>query len=97
MFAGPHGATEAARRRQADPVYVPTSTYRQQFNHLFTFEQATELVEYLDELGVGACYASPFLRARPASLHGYDVTDHSQLNPEIGTMDQFRRLAEKEL
>jgi (1->4)-alpha-D-glucan 1-alpha-D-glucosylmutase len=83
------------RRSKFDPIYVPASTYRLQFNHLFTFEQAAELVDYLHELGVGACYASPLLKARPGSLHGYDITDHTQLNPEIGTLDQFRCLAEK--
>ena len=83
------------RRGELDPIYVPASTYRLQFNRLFTFEQAAELVAYLDELGVGACYASPLLKARPGSLHGYDITDHTQLNPEIGTLDQFRSFAEK--
>jgi (1->4)-alpha-D-glucan 1-alpha-D-glucosylmutase len=83
------------RRRQVDPVYVPSSTYRLQFNRCFTFDQAAELIEYLDALGVSACYASPFLRARPGSLHGYDVTDHSQINPEIGTPEQFRQFAQK--
>src|SRR5262249_53093397 len=37
------------------------------------------------ELGVTHCYASPYLKARPRSLHGYDIVDHRQLNPEIGT------------
>jgi (1->4)-alpha-D-glucan 1-alpha-D-glucosylmutase len=35
---------------------------------------------------------SPFLKARPGSLHGYDVIDHQQLNPEIGTRDDLDRL-----
>ena len=84
-----------ARRFQLEPLHVPTSTYRLQFNRSFTFTQAAELVEYLDQLGIGACYASPFLRARPGSLHGYDITDHSQFNPEIGTPDQFCNFAKK--
>jgi len=84
-----------ARRFQLEPIHVPASTYRLQFNRSFTFEQAAELVDYLDDLGVGACYASPFLRARSGSLHGYDITDHSQINTEIGTLEQFRNFAQK--
>ena len=30
-------------------------------------------------------YASPYLKARPGSEHGYDVVDPNSLNPEIGT------------
>jgi (1->4)-alpha-D-glucan 1-alpha-D-glucosylmutase len=72
---------------------IPTSTYRLQFNGLFTFEQAAELVAYLAELGVSDCYSSPVLTARPGSLHGYDVVDHTRLNPELGTEEQFGRFA----
>jgi (1->4)-alpha-D-glucan 1-alpha-D-glucosylmutase len=63
----------------------PESTYRLQFNAGFTFRDATRLVPYLHALGVTHCYASPYLKARPGSLHGYDITDHRHLNPEIGT------------
>lgn len=79
---------------KVDPVYVPASTYRLQFNHSFTFRQAAELSEYLDDLGITDCYASPLLMARPGSLHGYDVTDHTRFNPEIGSRDEFFRFAD---
>ncbi|HLM57549.1 MAG TPA: malto-oligosyltrehalose synthase, partial [Pyrinomonadaceae bacterium] len=72
---------------------IPDSTYRLQFNRHFTFEQAAALVEYFAELGVTDCYSSPVLRARPGSAHGYDVVDHTQLNPEVGTEEQFAQLA----
>ena len=39
-------------------------------------------MEYLHDLGITDCYASPFLMARPGSLHGYDVTDHTRFSPE---------------
>jgi (1->4)-alpha-D-glucan 1-alpha-D-glucosylmutase len=81
------------RRRKAEPVYAPAATYRLQFNKAFTFDQATGLIEYLDELGVTDVYASPFLMARPGSLHGYDVTDHSRFNPEIGDEESFARFS----
>lgn len=70
---------------------IPLSTYRLQFNRDFTFAQATEIVPYLAALGVSHCYASPYLRARPGSTHGYDIIDHNKLNPEIGTDEDFER------
>ena len=38
---------------------------------------------------ISHCYASPFLKARPGSTHGYDIIDHAQLNPELGTPEDF--------
>src|SRR5215472_11739755 len=70
---------------------VPVSTYRLQFNRNFTFSQAAEIVPYLDALGISHCYASPYLRARPGSMHGYDIIDHHHLNPEIGTPEEYER------
>jgi (1->4)-alpha-D-glucan 1-alpha-D-glucosylmutase len=63
---------------------VPSSTYRLQFHAGFTFRDAAALVPYLASLGVGACYASPYLKATPGTLHGYDISDHNALNPELG-------------
>jgi (1->4)-alpha-D-glucan 1-alpha-D-glucosylmutase len=77
------------------PARIPVCTYRIQLNHAFTFVQAAELVPYLQELGVTDVYASPFLMARPGSMHGYDVTDHSRLNPEIGSELDFVKWAER--
>jgi (1->4)-alpha-D-glucan 1-alpha-D-glucosylmutase len=83
------------QRRKTEPVYTPAATYRIQLNRWFTFQQAAEIVEYLDELGISDLYASPFLMARPGSLHGYDVTDHSRVNPEIGDEKSFLGLSEQ--
>jgi len=71
---------------------VPRATYRLQLNRDFTFSDAAALVPYLAELGVGDVYASPYLKARPGSTHGYDVVDPTSLNPELGSEDDFRRL-----
>ncbi|MDQ3804471.1 MAG: malto-oligosyltrehalose synthase [Acidobacteriota bacterium] len=71
---------------------IPVSTYRLQFNHQFTFRQAAALVDYFRELGVTDLYASPVLKARAGSLHGYDVVDHTKLNPEVGTEEEFAGL-----
>src|SRR6202046_2745812 len=73
---------------------VPIATYRLQFNRDFTFRRAAELVPYLAALGISHCYASPYLRARPGSMHGYDIIDHNQLNPEIGTPEEFEEFVD---
>jgi (1->4)-alpha-D-glucan 1-alpha-D-glucosylmutase len=70
---------------------IPRATYRLQFNQAFNFSQAAEIVPYLAALGISHCYASPFLRARPGSMHGYDIIDHKSLNPEIGSQEDFER------
>ncbi len=68
---------------------IPLATYRLQLNHKFTFAQATAIVPYLSSLGVSHCYISPCLKARPGSMHGYDIVDHNSLNPEIGSPEDF--------
>ncbi len=73
------------------PPSIPRATIRLQFNKDFTFAQATGLAPYLGELGVSHVYASPFLKARAGSMHGYDTIDHAQFNPEIGDQLSFDR------
>jgi (1->4)-alpha-D-glucan 1-alpha-D-glucosylmutase len=68
---------------------IPVSTYRLQLNHLFTFSDATSLVLYLHELGISDVYASPYFKAKKGSLHGYDLLNHNELNPEIGTEKEY--------
>jgi (1->4)-alpha-D-glucan 1-alpha-D-glucosylmutase len=74
------------------PVAAPRATYRVQFHAGFRFSQATELVPYLDALGVSHLYASSYLKARQGSQHGYDIVDHNALNPEVGDTDDHARL-----
>lgn len=71
------------------PPQFPIATYRLQFHRNFTFRDAAALVPYLAALGISHCYASPYLRARPGSTHGYDIVDHNSLNPEIGTPEDY--------
>jgi (1->4)-alpha-D-glucan 1-alpha-D-glucosylmutase len=68
---------------------IPTSTYRLQFNHRFTFRDATKIIGYLHDLGITDIYASPYFKAKKGSLHGYDIVDHNTLNPEIGTEEEY--------
>jgi (1->4)-alpha-D-glucan 1-alpha-D-glucosylmutase len=82
-------------RASFEPAYVPCSTYRLQLNLSCTFVQASSIVPYLRDLGITDCYTSPFLMAHPGSQHGYDVTDHTRFNPEIGSEEEFAGFAEK--
>jgi (1->4)-alpha-D-glucan 1-alpha-D-glucosylmutase len=77
----------------AKPYAVPRATYRLQFNKNFTFIDAQGLAPYLARLGVSHAYLSPILKARPGSTHGYDTVDHTMINPELGTLDEFRDMA----
>ena len=72
---------------------IPTATYRLQFNRAFTFSDAKAIVPYLQELGITDVYASPLLKTRPDSSSGYDVCDHSQLNPALGSKEDFESFA----
>ena len=73
---------------------VPVATYRAQMHRDFTFDQAAGIVPYLQQLGMGDFYASPIFEARPGSTHGYDVTRHDRLNPELGGSERFASFAD---
>ncbi len=72
---------------------IPTATYRLQFHKDFGFADATGLIEYLRDLGVSDAYASPIFKARAGSMHGYDVVDHSQIDPALGGEEAFEAFA----
>lgn len=74
-------------------MIIPSSTYRIQFNPRFTFSHLTEIVDYLDELGISAIYASPILQPSKGSEHGYDGIDPTRLNPELGTPEELEKLS----
>src|SRR5258708_11146361 len=66
------------------PHFVPISTYRLQVHGGFPLTAARDIVPYLERLGIGAVYTSPYFAAEPGSTHGYDVTNHNELNPAVG-------------
>lgn len=74
---------------------TPVSTYRIQFTPDFTFKNASEIVDYLHEIGIDTLYASPVFHARPGSNHGYDVIDPTSYNPQLGTTFDFDELFDK--
>jgi (1->4)-alpha-D-glucan 1-alpha-D-glucosylmutase len=76
------------------PAAIPTATYRLQLTADFNFDEAAAVVPYLKALGISHLYASPFMKARQGSTHGYDIVDHTKLNPELGGDAGFGRLSE---
>jgi (1->4)-alpha-D-glucan 1-alpha-D-glucosylmutase len=74
------------------------STYRLQLRGAssgfgFTFADAENLLDYLDELGVSHLYLSPIITAAAGSTHGYDVTDPTTVSAELGGPDGLARLS----
>ncbi len=78
--------------RASSLVRPPRATYRLQFHKDFTFADAAVIVPYLAKLGISHVYASPYMASRPSSTHGYDITDHNRLNPELGGEEGYRLL-----
>ena len=73
---------------------VPVSTYRLQLTADFRLQDAAALVDYIQALGADWVYLSPILRAEPGSTHGYDVVDHTTVDPERGGAEGLTVLAE---
>lgn len=71
---------------------IPLATYRVQMNSNFRFTDAAAIIPYLSDLGITDLYTSPYFTARPGSLHGYDITDPTRFNPEIGTPEEYELL-----
>lgn len=78
-----------------------TATYRLQLRgpqadpsgRAFGFAEAAAQVPYLQSLGVSHIYLSPIFTADPTSSHNYDVTDPTEINPELGGIEGLRQLA----
>ena len=70
------------------------STYRLQMRgDRFTFADAVDLLDYLDDLGVSHLYLSPILTAAEGSTHGYDVTDPTTVSAALGGPEGLARLS----
>ncbi len=84
-------SADKAAKLEGLAAEIPRATYRLQWGAGFTFAQAAGIVPYLNELGISHCYSSPYFRTRKGSMHGYDIIDHSSLNPEIGSWEEYGR------
>ncbi|HEV7635011.1 MAG TPA: maltose alpha-D-glucosyltransferase [Bradyrhizobium sp.] len=54
------------------------------------FAGLTEKLDYLQELGVTALWLLPFYPS-PGRDDGYDIADYGAINPDFGTMKDFKR------
>ena len=75
---------------------VPSATYRVQLRAGLTLDAvvADGWLDHAHELGASHLYLSPVLAAVPGSSHGYDVTDPTRVDPELGGDAAFVRLVE---
>ena len=95
----PAAAEERARRlldevtAELAAVPQPLATYRLQLHKGFGFRDAAQVTPYIAELGLSDLYTSPVMKAAPGSMHGYDVQDHQQLNPELGTAQDLAAMS----
>ena len=85
VFAG--GTIRSSMRS----LSVPSATAMA--NGIGDFNGITEKLDYLQSLGVKGIWLMP-INPSP-SYHGYDVTDYYAVNPDYGTMDDFKRLIEE--
>jgi maltooligosyltrehalose synthase len=76
-------------------MFNPVSTYRLQFNKSFTLKDLDQIIPYLSALGIRTIYASPLFKAVPGSMHGYDGTNPNEINPEIGTLSEWKAIIGK--
>jgi maltose alpha-D-glucosyltransferase/alpha-amylase len=58
------------------------------------FAGLTEKLPYLQELGVTALWLLPFYPS-PGRDDGYDIADYGDINPDFGTMKDFRRFIQE--
>ena len=72
---------------------TPNTTYRLQLRAGFGFADAERLVPYLDRLGISHLYLAPPFTARKDSTHGYDVANANELDPTLGGMPAFEKMA----
>ena len=95
-------ASKANETQRRSPAHAgsrrydtPIASYRVQLHQGFNFDDARALVPYLAKLGISHLYCSPIFAATPGSTHGYDVTDHGQINPELGGIAGLHALSEE--
>jgi maltose alpha-D-glucosyltransferase / alpha-amylase len=58
------------------------------------FAGLTERLDYLQDLGVTALWLQPFYPS-PGRDDGYDISDYRQVNPDFGTLKDFRRFMQE--
>src|SRR5690606_21067390 len=88
------GLRDARRHGAAvTPGPAPASTYRLQVSPRFTLDDAAATADYIRSLGADWLYLSPLLASHEGSDHGYDVVDHSLVDPTRGGSDGLDRMS----
>lgn len=83
----------SAKPETSKKMRIPEATYRLQLSAPLDFKAVRAIVPYLSKLGVSDIYASPILKPRTGSSHGYDVVDPARLNEELGDREDLRLVA----
>lgn len=73
----------------------PIATYRLQLQPAFGFAQAAEAAGYLSLLGISHLYTSPCFQAVAGSTHGYDITNCSRINEELGGPEAHAQFSQR--
>ncbi|MCP2032712.1 (1-_4)-alpha-D-glucan 1-alpha-D-glucosylmutase [Okibacterium sp. HSC-33S16] len=71
---------------------IPASTYRLQIRQSFDLNKAAAVTDYVHALGADWLYLSPLLEAEAGSDHGYDVVNHSRIDPARGGAEGLDKL-----
>ncbi|HEX4514794.1 MAG TPA: alpha-amylase family glycosyl hydrolase, partial [Polyangiaceae bacterium] len=71
------------------------ATYRVQLDARFDLWRAASIADYVAEMGFTDLYVSPIMAAAPGSTHGYDVVDHTRIDPKLGGREALESLSEE--
>src|SRR5205823_466751 len=58
------------------------------------FPGLTSKLEYLQDLGINALWLLPICSS-PGKDDGYDISDYTDVHPDVGTLDDFRAFVEE--
>ena len=89
------GGTTGQKKPPSSRREIPSSTYRLQLHKGFNFDRASQIADYLRDLGISHVYSSPYLQAEPGSMHGYDVVEPTKVNDELGGEDGHHQFCQR--
>ena len=73
---------------------IPTATYRLQMSAHLHFDQVRQLVHVFADWESALCICRRSFAAQ-GSTHGYDVVDPRELDPQLGSEEDFAAMAEE--
>ncbi|MDQ8727330.1 maltose alpha-D-glucosyltransferase [Bradyrhizobium sp. LHD-71] len=89
--AAPHAADDDLWYKDAIIYQLHVKAFADSNNDgIGDFGGLIEKLDYLQELGVTALWLMPFYPS-PGRDDGYDIADYGAINPDFGTMKDFRR------